>query len=86
LEGAIRNTDVIKRMGFPVYSRTIHPGYIWGVIKGISYNEPAIVGGAELSAGDIIVSDNDGVAAVLNARLPELLKAAGDILKGSGRF
>lgn len=79
--GAIRDSDEIKQMEFPVYCRAVHPEFIWGVLKGISYNEPVLVGGVQIGAGDIIVGDNDGVVAIPFDRLSDVLKAADEILQ-----
>jgi len=81
VEGAIRDSDEIKRMNFPVYCRSVHPEYIWGMLKGISFNEPVIVGGVEVSSGDIIVGDNDGVVAIPPHHLPKVLEAANEVLE-----
>ena len=49
VEGAVRDTDDLKKMNYPVYCRAVHPEYIFGVLKGVSFNEPVVVGGVEIS-------------------------------------
>ena len=81
IDGALRDTDDMKKMEFQAYSRSIHPEYIFGIMKGVSFNQPVRVGGVSISAGDIIVGDNDGVVAIPHADLTRVLQAADEILE-----
>ena len=81
IEGALRDTDDLKKMGFQAYSRSIHPEYVFGIMEGVSFNQPVNVGGVVISAGDIIVGDNDGVVAIPHADLQRVLRAANEILE-----
>jgi regulator of RNase E activity RraA len=81
IDGALRDTDDLKRMGFQVYSRSIHPEYRFGIMRGVSLNEPVMIGGVQVGAGDIIVGDNDGVVAVPRGDLARVVAAANEILK-----
>jgi regulator of RNase E activity RraA len=81
VEGALRDTDDLKRMNFQVFSRSIHPEYVFGIMKGVSVNQPVTVGGVLIAAGDIIVGDHDGVAAIPAGELANVLQAANEVLK-----
>ena len=81
IEGALRDTDDLKKMAFQVYSRSIHPEYVFGIMRGVSFNEPVMVGGVVISGGDVIVGDNDGVVAIPRDDLGRVVQAAGEILE-----
>lgn len=80
-DGFIRDTDDLKKMNFQAYSRGVHPEYRFGLMKGVSVNEPVVVGGVRISPGDIIVGDHDGVAAIDPRQLDRFLEAANQILE-----
>lgn len=62
-DGAVRDTEMIAKMGFPIFSRGLS-------IKGTTkrqkgeLNKPIVVGGAVVNPGDIIVGDADGIVVV----------------------
>jgi regulator of RNase E activity RraA len=68
-------------MNFQVYCRSIHPEYVFGIMKGVSVNQPVTVGGVQISARDIIVGDNDGVVAIPRNEVTNVMEAANEILK-----
>jgi regulator of RNase E activity RraA len=80
-EGAVRDSDELKKMNFPVYCRSIDCEFVWGLIKGVSVNEPIVVGGVEISPGDVMVGDNDGLIAIPPAHLTKVLDAANEVLE-----
>ncbi len=81
IDGFLRDTDDLKRMGFQVFSRAIHPEYRFGIMRGVSLNEPVTIGGVIIGAGDVIVGDNDGVVAIPRDELGRVVAAANEILK-----
>lgn len=75
IDGAVRDASEIREAGFPCFSAAIvpagpHKGF-GGVIDGT-----ISCAGAVVSAGDIIVGDDDGVAVVPLARQAALLEAS----------
>ena len=63
VEAAVRDTDAIRRLGFPVFCAAVH---IRGTIKGRhgSMGQPIVLGGATVRTGDYIVADSDGIVVV----------------------
>ncbi|MCE9681680.1 4-carboxy-4-hydroxy-2-oxoadipate aldolase/oxaloacetate decarboxylase [Halomonas alkalisoli] len=63
VDGAVRDTREIARMGFPVFSRGVS---IKGSGKngGGSIGEPVVCGGVQVRTGDIVVADADGVVCI----------------------
>ncbi len=63
LDGSCRDTEDIREMGFPVFSRGVNPS---GTVKASlgQINVPITCGGIEVHPGDIILGDCDGVVVV----------------------
>ncbi len=63
VQGCVRDVDVVRELGFPVWSThvwAIHPdksGHGW-------VNAPVVCEGARVAPGDLIVADGDGVVCV----------------------
>ncbi len=72
VDGASRDSDDIAALGFPVWSRLISP-------RQASKTQPAILGGAvhcaglRISAGDLVIADQDGVVVIPQAMLAEAI-------------
>ncbi len=74
-DGAVRDTDEIDKMGFPVFSQSVS---IKGTTKDClgSINHPIYFGDVKVEPGDLIVGDSDGVVVVARQDVPEVLKLA----------
>jgi 4-hydroxy-4-methyl-2-oxoglutarate aldolase len=75
VDGAVRDVEELAELGLPVWARWIR---VRGAAKDSpgSLDEPVMVGGARIAAGDTIVLDADGAAVVAAARAEEVLEAA----------
>ncbi|HEX6793586.1 MAG TPA: RraA family protein [Casimicrobiaceae bacterium] len=75
LDAAVRDTEELRELGFPVFSVGANPN---GPTKNISgrINWPISVGGIAVHPGDLIVGDADGVVVVERERAASLLAAA----------
>jgi 4-hydroxy-4-methyl-2-oxoglutarate aldolase len=77
LDGGVRDVAALEAHGFPVFSSTI-------ALTGASKDKPGTVGlpvrvgGVEVSVGDWVVADVDGVAFVPKASVDEVLAAGSD--------
>jgi regulator of RNase E activity RraA len=72
VDGAVRDVEGIKRLGFPAYSRAVCPGSCDKDGPG-EINVPISCGGTVVSPGDIIVGDADGIAVVPRDSAAEVL-------------
>ncbi|MEV5009087.1 MULTISPECIES: RraA family protein [unclassified Streptomyces] len=75
LDGLIRDLGEVREAGFPVFARGVIP--IPGGKKTVEpLNTQVTCGRAKVSAGDVVVADEDGVVVVPAARSEEILAAA----------
>lgn len=75
IDGGVRDHDELRELGFPVFSRN---DSIVGTRKdypGI-LGKSVLLGGVTIATGDLIVGDTDGVVALPQARIDEVLAAA----------
>jgi len=77
--GAIRDSDEIRRLPFPVYACAVtHRGpYKNGPGE---INVPVVIAGMPVNPGDIIVGDADGLVAIPQEQAERILKSAQGIL------
>ena len=63
IDGAARDTEKLRQMGFPVFSTAIAVSHPEKRGPG-SVNVPMVVAGVTVNPGDLIVADDDGVMAI----------------------
>jgi RraA family protein len=73
--GAVRDTEAIRALGFPLYATGANPNGPTKVAPG-RINWPVSVGGVSVQPGDLVVADGDGVVVVEPAKVPAVLEAA----------
>ncbi len=75
VDGAVRDSEELRTLGLPIWTRFIRVRAATKTIPG-TINEPVVVGGATITAGDIVVLDADGAVVVPLQRAAEVLAAA----------
>jgi regulator of RNase E activity RraA len=80
VDGAIRDTDEIKSLGFPIFSRAIVPRSTHSPyskrLEPIEVNVPIQCATILVSPGDIVLADEIGVVVVPQQEAAEVLKRA----------
>jgi RraA family protein len=75
IDGAVRDTEKIRAISIPVYSRTITP--VSGTIKKIFETQvPIRCGGVTVNPGDVLFGDDDGIVVATEKELAELIPIA----------
>jgi 4-hydroxy-4-methyl-2-oxoglutarate aldolase len=77
IDASVRDVEELPDVGVPIWAR-------WTRIRGATkdrpgtIDEPVVVGGQSVSAGDVVVLDADGAAVVARDRVDEVLAASLD--------
>lgn len=75
IDAAVRDVEELVELGLPIWARWIR---VRGADKRVAgeIDQPVVVGGATIAAGDVLVLDRDGVAVVERDRVAEVLAAS----------
>jgi regulator of RNase E activity RraA len=80
VDGAIRDTDEIKKLGFPIFSRAIVPRSTHSPyskrMEPIEVNVPIQCGGALVTPGDVVLADEIGIVVVPQSQAQDVLTRA----------
>lgn len=86
IDGAVRDVGEIRRLGLPVYARSVSSGTAVGRYASVSMDEPVWCGGVLVSPGDIILAGEDGVVVVPKDHAEAILKLATEIDERESRM
>ncbi len=79
IDGAVRDTAYLKRIGFPVYATGVAPSTLVGHYRCAGTELPVVIDGVTIHPGDLITADSDGVMIVPRDRAVEILKLAQEL-------
>jgi 4-hydroxy-4-methyl-2-oxoglutarate aldolase len=79
IDGGLRDVHQVRRLQFPVFSRSIVPSTSIGHYRFAGVNVPVTCAGVRVNGGDIIVADEDGVVVVPKGRAAEILKKSQEL-------
>jgi len=77
MDGACRDSEEIRKLGFPMYSVGTNPNGPTKLVSG-RLNHPISIGGVTVYPGDLVVGDADGVTVVERAEAASLLPLAAE--------
>jgi 4-hydroxy-4-methyl-2-oxoglutarate aldolase len=75
IDGAVRDTEELREIGFPVYAICANPNGPTKFVPG-RINWPISCGGIAVRPGDLVVGDGDGVVVIEREKAGSLLEAA----------
>ncbi len=85
IDGGVRDVEDIKKINFSIFARFITPKA--GEPKGFGeINSDIICGGIDVSSGDYVVGDKDGVVVVPKKRAKEIANRSLDVLERENRI
>jgi len=76
VDGAVRDVDHSREIGYPVWSSGVSPITGKWRIETVAVNRPVRIAGIEVHPGDLVVADECGVCFVPFARAAEVLGVA----------
>jgi regulator of RNase E activity RraA len=79
IDGGVRDTAYLQKIGFPVYALGVVPSTSIGHYRFAGSNVPVTCDGVPVNPGDIIAADPDGVVVVPRGVAPQILKLAQDM-------
>lgn len=74
VDGRIRDSGTIRQTDFPVFGTGVTFEAFVPYAEPVAYNTPVPCGGAVVSAGDMVVGDDDGVLVVPSAFVPSVVR------------
>ena len=75
IDAAVRDSEEIVELGFPVYAVGTNPNGPTKFVPG-RLNHPVCVGGVTVHPGDLVIGDADGVTILERAKAPFMLQLA----------
>jgi 4-hydroxy-4-methyl-2-oxoglutarate aldolase len=79
IDGAVRDSEAIRELGFPMYAAGINPNGPTKFIPG-RLNHPISIGGVSVNPGDLVVGDADGVTVIERDKAAAMLPLAAEKL------
>ena len=76
IDGACRDIDESRELGFPVYARGAVPMTARGRIMQQSYNQEIEFAGVQVHPGDLLIADGSGVVVIPRSREEDVVREA----------
>jgi 4-hydroxy-4-methyl-2-oxoglutarate aldolase len=80
VDGACRDVDEARELGFPAFARTPVPRTARGRVHEMSSGEPVTIGGVTVEPGDIVMADGSGAVFLAAASAAHVVARAEQIL------
>jgi 4-hydroxy-4-methyl-2-oxoglutarate aldolase len=79
IDGAARDLEDLREIGYPVYARAITPRGVFKTIKG-QIHVPVHCGGVTVHPGDLLVGDENGIVVLPSSQVSQIIKEARKVL------
>jgi len=76
IDGACRDVDESREVGFPVFARGAVPMTARGRVMQESYNQEIEFAGVQVHAGDLVIADGSGVVIIPRSKEEEVIREA----------
>jgi 4-hydroxy-4-methyl-2-oxoglutarate aldolase len=76
IDGACRDIDEARDLGFPVYSRGVVPMTARGRVMQESFNQEIQFDGVQVRPGDLVIADGSGVVIIPKEKEQQVVEAA----------
>lgn len=76
VDGAVRDIDHSRRIGYPVWSSSVSPVTGKWRLRTVAVNRPVSIAGVNVNPGDLVIADEVGVCFVPFERAAEVLAVA----------
>ena len=76
IDGACRDVDESRDVGFPVFARGAVPMTARGRVMQESYNQEIEFAGVQVHAGDLVIADGSGVVIIPRSREEQVVREA----------
>jgi 4-hydroxy-4-methyl-2-oxoglutarate aldolase len=86
IDGACRDIDESREVGFPVYARTAIPMTARGRAMQESFNREIQFGGVQVHPGDLVIADGSGVVIIPRTKEEEVVREAETIAATEARM
>jgi regulator of RNase E activity RraA len=80
-DGGCRDSDFIRKIGFPVYCRYFTPVDVVGRWVAETFGESVVIGGVKIHTGDYVFADFDGIVIIPQALVPEVTEKIEAVLQ-----
>ena len=81
VDGGCRDSDFIRRIGFPVWCRYFTPVDIVGRWEAETFGDPIMIGGVIIRTGDYVLADFDGVVVIPGEQVEEVTTKVEEVLR-----
>ena len=79
VDGAARDIDEARGIGFPVFARSAVASTARGRVAEYATNAPIVVGGVGVKPGDLVIADVSGTVFIKSEQAAEVIAAAEEI-------
>jgi regulator of RNase E activity RraA len=86
IDGACRDIDESRELGFPVYARGAVPMTARGRIMQESYNQEIEFAGVQLHPGDLVIADGSGVVIIPRSKEEDVVREAAAVAATEARM
>jgi 4-hydroxy-4-methyl-2-oxoglutarate aldolase len=85
VDGGIRDVDQSRRIGFPIWSRSISSITGKWRLETVSVNDTIQIAGVQVQPGDVVVADDSGICFIPHAKLQPVYERVCQIAEGEAR-